>query len=72
MREKKWARVGMTFEVDMELWNKDNEKAIMEAFKTGHARLDGETYFPEEADENSGEEQDLDLTGVVTLMAQEK
>ncbi|GAB6423066.1 hypothetical protein bcgnr5372_27390 [Bacillus luti] len=65
---KKWARVGMTFEVDKNLWAQDQEIAVMDAFSDNRARLDGETYFPEQADENDGNEDDLDLEGVVTIV----
>lgn len=65
---EKWARVGMTFEVEKNLWERDQEIAVMDAFSDNRARLDGETYFPEQAAENDGTEDDLDLEGVVTIV----
>lgn len=58
---KKWARVGMTIDVDKELWEVNPKEAVMKAFREGKATLDGETYFPEEADENDGTEVDIEI-----------
>lgn len=67
-RRKLWGRMGMTIEVDAELWKKDNEAAVLEAIQSGHAKFDGESYFPENVDENDNEEVGLDLSGVVKLV----
>lgn len=69
---EKWARVGMTIEVDEKLWEKDQEEAVMEAFRKGKVKLDGETYFPEEVDENDGTEDDMNLSGTVILAEREE
>ena len=63
---KRWGRVGMSFEVNEHLWNKDPEKAVIEAIQNGKAILDGETYFPEEAEEND-EEEEFSLVGAITF-----
>ncbi|MGF7535031.1 hypothetical protein AAGG74_15280 [Bacillus mexicanus] len=68
----KWARVGMSIDVNEELWEKDKEEAVMDAFRKGKVEMDGETYFPDEVDENDDTEVNLDLTGVVKLMETEQ
>ncbi|MEJ1517386.1 hypothetical protein ACWKTZ_22180 [Bacillus cereus] len=70
---EKWARVGMTIEVDEKLWEKDQEEAVMDAFRKGKVKLDGETYFPEEASENDGTEDEMNnLSGTVILAEREE
>ncbi|GAB6461076.1 hypothetical protein CON36_34870 [Bacillus cereus] len=69
---EKWARVGMTIEVDEKLWEKDQEEAVMDAFRKGKVKLDGETYFPEEVNENDGTEDDMNLSGTVILAEREE
>jgi hypothetical protein len=64
---KKWARVGMTIEVDDRLWASNPQEAVMRAFFRGKVELDGETYFPNEASENTGDEPDMHLSGGVRL-----
>lgn len=68
----KWARVGMSIDVNEELWEKDKEEAVMDAFRKGKVEMDGETYFPDEVDENDDTEVNLSLTGVVKLMETEQ
>ena len=63
---KRWGRVGMSFEVNEHLWNKDPKKAVIEAIQNGKANLDGETYFPDEAEEND-EEEEFCLVGAITF-----
>jgi hypothetical protein len=65
---KKWARVGMTIEVDESLWKENQIEAVMDAFRKGKAALDGETYFPIEATVNDGAEIDMQLSGTIKLV----
>lgn len=63
---KLWARVGMTLEVPAETYEqlKVGDRAALQAVfdgTAGHARLDGETYFPD-LEQNAGlEEMEFDL-----------
>jgi hypothetical protein len=50
-----WARVGYTLEVpkeDVEEFGADPKAYFEKALKSGKAFMDGETYFPEEDEEN--------------------
>lgn len=63
---KLWARVGMTLEVTQETYErlKTGDRTVLQAVfdgTAGHARLDGETYFPD-IEQNVGlEDMEFDL-----------
>lgn len=52
---KLWARVGMTVEVtedEKEMFLQNPEKYIKENLNTDKVRMDGETYFPVDNEDN--------------------
>lgn len=52
---KIWARLGVTVfvsEDEREDWLKNPNAMFKKALKEGRVKLDGDTYFPEEANEN--------------------
>lgn len=50
-----WARVGVTVNVpenEIEEFNKNQEAYVKKSLTNGSARVNGETYFPEDVKEN--------------------
>lgn len=48
MKKEIWLRLGVTAEVDQELFLNNPEKALYKALEKGDVKLDGDSYSPEE------------------------